>query len=421
MQRSPPLNDPDLQEDKPWLSRFDFYAPFVKELHLQPAFLRDELSWHSLANAVQRHPLLPHLSKLVLDAPDSCYWETSFGSPEDLACIGAFLCPSLVDIRLPKDFFLWLDPDIASQLLEDTALELRVLHIYVRGDMGSIEADFRTITRFQNLRVLKCTNRMIDCEKLRLLGTLPRLESLQIVSPEDGYPPDGEDNVRPGDWVLPVHSFPMLRHLSTDKLPASRIIRLWRLTSLVQPLVSVSVNFQYGPSSTIIRNICEGSPQAQELSLYLGKLRDQEEALAVIEHVRKLPLQRLIIRGLGVNELTPLIPPMANLEYLGIGDTDLSIQGLVSIAKLMPKLRFLSSTYLGLGWPWGWWDVEPHLVTPSPSTLCLVAAFRISERSERWSGIKENKTVEDYLETIAQYDRGPESVAGTRTTIIREL
>ncbi|KAG8734280.1 hypothetical protein FRC10_011800 [Ceratobasidium sp. 414] len=177
--------------------------------------------------------------------------------------------------------------------------------------------------------------------------------------------------------------------------------RLWRLTSLVQPLVSISAKFQYGSSSEIICNICKGSPQTRELSLDLRGINEAVPA-AVRDYIGTLPLQRLRLMSSGViGELTSLISPMTNLEYLDMDYIYLSIKDLIIIAKYMPKLRLLSSIYLNLDdWPL---EVEPDSVTPSPSTLCLVAAFPLRQSFNYWRRIKKNKTMEEYLGNIAQY------------------
>ncbi|KAG9100067.1 hypothetical protein FRC06_004573 [Ceratobasidium sp. 370] len=386
-------------DEKSRLSRFDFYALFVKELCLQPQN-HEELNWHSLSKAVPRRPLLPDLCKLILDAPSAYYfWEYSFGGSQDLVPLNAFICPSLVDIRLPSLPLFWLNPGIASQLLEnivDTAPDLRVLHIYVRADVGSAASALDIITRFRNLRALKCTSVMIDCEKLQLLGDLPRLESLQVGSPGA---PDDEDEVPAGDWVLLARSFPMLRHLSAYRLPNSRVDQFWRLTSLVQSLVSVSISFHPGSfSGKAVSGICKGSPQMLELSLNFPGYGDQEILdVAAIGHIRKLPLQRLRVVGSKIVDLAPLISSMTNLEYLEINQKILSTENLILIAKHMPKLKFLSPGHLSLD---QLWDVMPHLVTPSPSALCLVTGFRFSEC---FMSCKKNITMEELLDAIAQY------------------
>ncbi|KAG9100066.1 hypothetical protein FRC06_004572 [Ceratobasidium sp. 370] len=386
----------DLSEGKAWLARFNIYAPFVKELGLWPSY-EGEPIWYSLSNAVPHRPLLPDLRKLILDMPSrNNRLPHRFGSPEDLACANGFISPSLVDIRLLSGHSPWLYPDTASQLLKnivDIAPELKTLHIDVQIDVGSIDATFHTIIQFQNLRALKCTSMMVDCEKLQLLGSLPRLESLQVVSPHFSDRGDAP----PGDWALPARSFPMLRHLSAHELPDSMIVQFWCLTSLVQSLVSVSVEFQSGPSSSeIICNICRCSVEMQELSLDLNQLDGREVPVAVIDHIRKLPLRRLRIAGSGIDDLTPLISSMANLEYLDIDYASLSICNIILIAKYMPKLRFLGSSFLCLDWSRG--DVKPHSVTPSPSTLCLVAGFDFREIT-----VRRNIAIEELLDVMAQY------------------
>ncbi|KAG8721023.1 hypothetical protein FRC08_016333 [Ceratobasidium sp. 394] len=173
VQNSAQLTDPP--GDESWLSRFDIYAPSVKELRIRPSLNKKVPNWHSLSNAVSRRPLLPNLCQLILDVPsEQKYLSYNFGSPDDLTCASAFFCPSLVDIRLPHGLSSWLTPSTASQLLKNivgTAPELEVLHIYIHVDMGNIDTAFHTIADFRNLRTLKCTTVIADCEKLQLLGT----------------------------------------------------------------------------------------------------------------------------------------------------------------------------------------------------------------------------------------------------------
>ncbi|KAG9096682.1 hypothetical protein FS749_007978 [Ceratobasidium sp. UAMH 11750] len=400
----------DLPEDESWLARFDLYAPFVKQLHLEPSSNNKEPNWRSISNAVARRPLLPNLCQLILDVASKLkYLPRGFGSSEDLEGINAFISPSLLDIRLPSGLSSWLVPNTASRLLKnivDTA-ELKVLHIYVHVGMGNPDSAFQTLSRFQHLRALKCTTAMVDCEKLRLLGTLPRLESLQIVSPGEWHVSEDEDEDPPGNWVLPATSFPMLRHLSAHELPDSMIVRFWRLTSFIQPLVSLGAKFRSETSSQdVICNIFKGSPRLQELSLDLSDLNDPEVPAAAIDHIKKLPLQRLRILGPDINELTPLTLDMVNLEYLELDNyAYLTIDDMISIAKHMPKLRFLSLGYLNFdrSWELESWNVESDLATPSPSTLCLVAEFRFNHSFMDWKLFgKGSTTTEEIFGFIAQ-------------------
>ncbi|KAG9096681.1 hypothetical protein FS749_007977 [Ceratobasidium sp. UAMH 11750] len=398
----------DIQADNLRLSRFDFYARFVKELRLQPSLLGRKSNWHSLSNAVSRRPLLPNLCQLILDLPGNYIsWRYCFKSPEDLTCIGAFLCPSLVDIRLPSGLHLWLGPNTASQLLEsiaDTAPELKLLHIYVESDANNIDAVPRTIIRLQSLRVLKCTSIMVDCEKLQLLGTLPQLESLQIVSSPNDYLSDDEDEIPLDDWVLPSQTFPMLRHLAAHNLPASMIVQLWRLTPLSRALVSISVRFLADSRldglflDEIICGICKSSPQAQELSIDLGELDEGEVSAEVVGHIQELPLQRLRIVGSYTDELVHLIPFMANLVYLDVDSMALTFGDLVLIAECIPKLRFLSSNIILNQWP----ELShPCSVIPSPSMLCLVTEFTFSQDFEE-GDFESGRTMEDYLGAMSR-------------------
>ncbi|KAG9083209.1 hypothetical protein FS749_006228 [Ceratobasidium sp. UAMH 11750] len=402
-----PTYSADLLEDKSRLSRFGFYAPFVKQLCLRPSLDDKEPNWHSLRSTVLRRPLLPNLCQLILDVSDERKeWAYSFGTPGDLEGVKAFISPSLLDIRLPSGHSSWLGPHTTSHLLKDfmnTVPELKVLHIYVHAYLGNVGAAFHTVTRFQNLRILKCTTAMVDCEKLQLLGTLPQLESLQIVSPWDGDEDEDDENEDAlDDWVLPAHSFSTLRHLSACGLPGFMIDQFWRLSPLVQSLVSVSVKFRSKWwLSELICDICEGSPRLQELSLDLCCLDDPEVSASAVNRVRHLPLRRLRIIGFHINELTPHISDLADLEYLEVDYVRITIREFIWIAKHMPKLRCLSLGNFSIdsSWKVEWWG---HLVIPSPSTLCLVSTFYLSERFTFWKMDKKSSTMEEYLDAIAQ-------------------
>ncbi|KAG9096684.1 hypothetical protein FS749_007980 [Ceratobasidium sp. UAMH 11750] len=184
------------------------------------------------------------------------------------------------------------------------------------------------------------------------------------------------------------------------------IIQFWRLPFLIQPLVSLSVKFGSETSvPDIISNICNGSPRLQELSLDVSDLEDPEVPTVVMDNIRKLPLQRLRILGSDITQLVPLTPDLANLEYLELDNyAYLTIRDLVSIARYMPKLQLLSLSYLDLDRSWGaGWDLEPDLVTPSPSTFCLAAEFRISQSFMDWKLSGRDNTMEEILGVIAQY------------------
>ncbi|KAG8738907.1 hypothetical protein FRC12_016497 [Ceratobasidium sp. 428] len=170
------------------LFRFDLYAPLVRKITLKPTEEEEKLAWRFLLRRVPRRPLLPGLRRLALGVE----WYQDHEPLEVLMCVMALLCPSLIEICGPPYHDAWIEPSLASLLLQNLAhatpdlekLRLRVLSQkqipYTKSSL------FSNLAALRSLRTLHCSTAVIDSPVMLLLGTLPELDSLQIKAPHCG-------------------------------------------------------------------------------------------------------------------------------------------------------------------------------------------------------------------------------------------
>ncbi|KAG8751988.1 hypothetical protein FRC12_012165 [Ceratobasidium sp. 428] len=407
------------QLDQQSISRFNFYAPLVRKITVAPTEEETKVAWRFLLRRVPRHPLLPRLRQLALDIG----WYRDYEPLEALTCTMALLCPSLVEISGPSHRDAWIEPPLASlllQVLAQTAPDLEGLRLLVFSQKQVSYAKsslFSNLAAFRNLRALQCSTAMIDSPVLSLLGTLSELQSLIINAPtadnfnserDNGAP---EDNLSLEDLVLPPHSFPKLRHLNVLFLPCEVVSQLWNSAPLVQQLISVDVCFHPDadtPSNGITVNdticdICRGSPDTIELCLDAYDVQYIELSTAAIDCLRQLSLHRLKLQQIylpvSFGDISLLVTAAHDLEYLEMDRVDASFDALVLIAQRLPKLRFLVANITLTGWPY---DLEEYSITPSPSALRLGSEFMFSGQTGEYD-LDEGESMEDYVDRMAQH------------------
>ncbi|KAG8770692.1 hypothetical protein FRC12_004098 [Ceratobasidium sp. 428] len=409
------------QLDQQSLLRFDLYASLVRKITVDPTEEGTKLAWHFLLRRVPRRPLLPGLRRLALGVGCGQRYEPL----EALMCTLALLCPPLVEICGTPYYDAWIEPPLVSLLLQGlvhTAPDMERLRLlalsqkqipYIKSSL------FSNLAALRSLRTLHCSTAMIDSSVMLLLGTLPELKSLQINAPAapDGLDDperdngDPEDDLSLDDLILPPHSFPSLRHLNLQFLPCGVVSQLWSSAPLVRQLISVHVRFHpddaaQGDSTTIngtICDICKGSPDTIELCLDGYDIQYIEISPAVIDCLKQLPLQRLQLldiyylpEPLG-SSTSLLVTAIPNVEYLEVGQVNVSFDELVLIAKHLPKLRFLVAYVILTGWPYDLEDYES--ITSSPSVLHLGCGFMFSSQTEE----EEDESMEDYVDLMAQH------------------
>ncbi|KAG8691919.1 hypothetical protein FRC09_011503 [Ceratobasidium sp. 395] len=339
-------------------------------------------------------------------------------------CALALLCPSVVEISGGPYYEAWVEPPLASLLLQGlarTALDLERLRLlalsqkqipYIKSSL------FSNLATFRSLRVLHCSTAMIDSPVVLLLGTLPELESLKISAPavdefdaerDNGDP---EDDLSLDDLVLPPESFHKLRYLNVRFLPCTVVSQLWSSAPLVGQLISVQVCFHPDdatPSdSTVINNaicdICRGSPNTIELCLSGYDVRFVDispTAIACLQQLSSLRRLQLIHVHFpeSFGDISLLISAVPSVEYLEIDRVDATFNDLVLIAQRLPKLRFLVANVILTGWPH---NLEEYTIAPASGTLHLGSEFLFSNQTEEFD-LDEDESMEDYIDLMAQH------------------
>ncbi|QRV94315.1 fanconi anemia group M protein [Ceratobasidium sp. AG-Ba] len=365
------------------LSRFKFYSPFVKYLDIEADQGPTKWTYLYLVSIAGSPPL-----------PNFRHFRFSSGSEVEIepklipACVSGLFCPTLKEIRLPPQYSLWIEPHLASYLvniLVNAAPSVEKLGIFIRHQSGfsySESTIFKDITQLHGLRVLECTSALLNPEILELLGALPLLESLHVEAAPLHVFQDDEVNIQLDGLLLPKGSFPKLVHLSLHSLPCSVISQLWKYPSIVRKLVSIDLSFSIyseGSINTVLQSVCMCSPLTQELSLkfFEGNIEEPDLPTVFIDNLQALSLRCLRIRDAYVlresyDSFIRSISAWPHIEYLEIPTFRIAYEELVHIAKCAPKLRLLSVVMNRDDWPR---DPVPGSVTPSPSALCLKSVF----------------------------------------------
>ncbi|KAG8770693.1 hypothetical protein FRC12_004099 [Ceratobasidium sp. 428] len=405
--------------DEQLLTRFDTYAPLIRKITVAPGG-GEKQAWF-LVKIRRRGPLLPGLHTLHLDVKRrGVRYEPAL---DVFICAMALLCPSLVEIGGPPHCTEWTHSSFLSlllQLIPQAAPDLKRLRLLVRSQkhIPYIKSSlFSNLGALRNLCTLECTTAMLDSLVLSNLSILSELESLKIDAPAANEPNSGRDNGEPEEdlsleeLTLSPHSFPKLRHLSTQFLPCRVVSQLWGSAPLVQKLISVHVRFHpddskpsYSLINDTMRDICKGSPNIVDLSLDSNDAGDHPIlSPAVVDYWQYLPLRRLQLLDVylpeSFYEISPFISGMSNMEYLEMESMRVVFDDLVLIACHLPKLRFLVANVTLTGWPD---DLEDYSVTPSLSTLRLGSEFVFSKQVEGFN-LDEGESMEDYIDLMAEH------------------
>ncbi|KAG8703124.1 hypothetical protein FRC08_003062 [Ceratobasidium sp. 394] len=357
------------------LSRFNMYAPFVRIVNETGASAIWE--WESLAARIAARPLLPNLFRLSLDHLRGMYIE----NPRLLPCVAALSSSKLVEFRMPILGIIFVSPHHASQIIQciaHSSHNLQRLHLVFGGQQGAVDrfqlgALLAPIALCYNLRFLKSSHAILDSRILWLLGSLPQLESIAIWSK---FPEMELANVVSiDDLVLPVDSFPALRHLAISQVSRRQLKKLWETPALVQGLVSTQITFglRYEPHS--LENICQGSPHLTELNIDTACGNWPGALHTTSTYMRALPLRRLKLNSLALllsSIYEPLISALPNVTYLELSPSHIDFVSLVLIASNMPFLQYLNADFHINYWPA---MLSGESSANSPSTLCLVCDF----------------------------------------------
>ncbi|KAG8779307.1 hypothetical protein FRC12_024434 [Ceratobasidium sp. 428] len=267
------------------MSRFHFYAPFIKIIEL--GFFAASLNlndWSPLIAYAQTTRLLPNLVQVAYVGPE-------------LEPLTVFLNSSVRMINLSS-----LRVSFVKEVLDHIAIicpEAHQLEFYPSSghyiDNFSLEdipsQTFVSLAKFRDLRRLTSGVAILQSHSLQLLAELPYLAFLQV---EAGYLHEVK-NVQLCRQ-LPADSFPSLTILNIDLPTSQDVKRFWDLVPL-KKLIEVHIFIQSADDSDqmqFIPSLCRGSPLIRALLLDFPRSGDSEPLYRIgadmFEHLRRLPL-----------------------------------------------------------------------------------------------------------------------------------
>ncbi|KAG8719672.1 hypothetical protein FRC08_002271 [Ceratobasidium sp. 394] len=274
------------------MSRFHFYAPFIKKLSLDSYSHALELdSWEPLATYSRTTEILPNLVEIVC-------WKIN------LASLSVFLSSSTqvgnLRVELP-----YSEVGELLALIARRSPQIRELEFYPEMGSsiktGSVEnfllSPFASLSKFYHLRRLGSSTAILQPHALQLVAQLPNLTDLRLCA--DSF---GSNCSLLLDHQLPANAFPSLVTLDIDLETSQDVKKCWELIPL-QALNEVQIFIQAasgGDQSQFIPALCRGSPQIRELQISFFKQFNDDDGVDIhhiqatmFEHLRCLPLDRV--------------------------------------------------------------------------------------------------------------------------------
>lgn len=335
-------------------------------------------AWDVLLKVVPNRPLLPNLQILEL----GFLHEDDKIKPMKYA--DAFLCASLGFLHISEPNRGYLDPLLASQLIQTISgqspsintLDIHTGDITPSSEVVALELKLRlnanlsaAFPRLNNLRSLGWGSEVLAPDVLVELGGLRNLDSLTINFPTNEQEPTVPDNI-----CLPANSFTALKHIGIFCQSVRTALRFWSILPLVGRLVSAAINLDISKATNdqicdFICCICRSSPHITNLQVKLETKRNPQPvslSSTVVESLRWLPLQRVqltqarLAPDCSCEQLAMALP---NTEYLSLPHQFFRFEDLAFVVKHMPMLHFL-----GIGLDLGNWPSETQLRLHSPTT-----------------------------------------------------
>ncbi|QRV94314.1 LRR receptor-like serine/threonine-protein kinase [Ceratobasidium sp. AG-Ba] len=400
------------------LLRFNVYAPLVKILDFELGDMSGSgrpvwLLFSNLLQCFRPQAPLPNLRRLNLNDSGAELQPPTLD--KIMECLGAFLCPSLTGIALPRYHGShWLEIEDAchfQRAIMAAAPGLEFLQLPLKySDQPSYDAFtvFSNLVQLRQLRVLNCTGAALNPRALQLIGTLPLLESFRIqtsFSSTHGLFRNGIVFELDG-LKLSDNAFPALKHVGLDAVYSSTVLSLWRAGPFVRGLTSIDITFYSDPNLETLRHtirfICTTSPGIEDLSLGCVITHAPLPNLAMKGVFQRLPLRCVRISFAlpfeNTQGLLEILPAWTNLQYLEIPMMQVGFNALVTIAKHLPELRLLC-----VNLEWDDWPENPNLssITPSSFPLCLRGGFILDTTFEIIEFSREGE-VSEFLDVVAR-------------------
>ncbi|KAG8713291.1 hypothetical protein FRC09_018883 [Ceratobasidium sp. 395] len=333
--------------------RFNYYAPFVKNLEIyRPSSRRDYqiVGWRRLLRHVQKHNLLPNLARLTMSA-------LSMSSHDQFLWIRAFLSPSLNTIQVipdaddgPCEISSLVAGSLLGQIIKSCP-NIRSISLFpststsVSETNGFVAADFCDSSFYDRLSALRltelgCTTQILSEDSIHVLESLPLLERLDLFSADIEI------------VAVNLSSPPPLKHLGVYLVDWHEIQEIWKL-NIFATLASIvillrehydfdwSTNDEWG--NRFITLVCSRSPALASISLDFGPTGYSLNQLSSLDSMAKLPLTAVCFKSLEsmgdevVENMVTVFPMAIKLEFY---DMDFRFDELIHLAKL-PRLQHI--------------------------------------------------------------------------------
>ncbi|KAG9094013.1 hypothetical protein FS749_013299 [Ceratobasidium sp. UAMH 11750] len=321
------------------MSRFHFYAPYIKVLQVCGIGAN---TWELLAAYSNDNVLLPNLVELRCDEFE----------PE---AFSVFLLPSTQRLTIdkpPKELARWnrLDMVNTKRLLEHAASRcpsLRSLEFYPEPihiiDVPTPIQTFALLSNFKDLRRLVSTPVVIQSTALQLVAQLPCLTSLSIGPTE-----------KSGHWdsslcePVPAGGFPALCDLTLCLENPQDVRRFWELIPLgMLKKLDLTIPEVTGDEPPFIPTLCQASPQITKLRVMLPEFERfhwefYEISADTFEHLACLALESVSFEGIKLDfedawvKVVGAWPNLKSAELLG---PRTNLEDLLFLSSNLPKLE----------------------------------------------------------------------------------
>ncbi|KAG8737697.1 hypothetical protein FRC10_007921 [Ceratobasidium sp. 414] len=377
------------------LTRFNLYAPCVSRLEILPALHDNYLfsDWDKLNRYTKSAVLLPNLRTLVFEfarSRDETFvrWIIPFlsanvlsiythsvdwtyearlskSTAETLMKVVSRRCPAITELSFfpigsfPSSY----RPDADDPDQSDT----------IHGAWTKPTYYFDHLKHAHCLRNLTTSLFILDPDALLILGTLPKLEKLDLYCSYFDEDTDFYDTS-----IIPDHAFPALRTLGLLFPHMSTVRYIWGTKPLVSRLTKVTIQLQGGdeiPGSGGLRpyipKICARSPNIEDLIIDFDATQRQVHDIPqeMLQALVALPLRSLDLRHSLLKDLPQackILQQCRTLRDLHIQDQKILYNDLLRFS-LMPGLECVHAEV-------HWADMETlqkcrNMTPPRPSSI----------------------------------------------------
>ncbi|CAE6411531.1 unnamed protein product [Rhizoctonia solani] len=398
------------------LSRFNIYAPHVKQLTPAVFHVDRHDGWEAFLSCTRSIDLLPNLITLDIPAPDSPWNRKGEIDANSMNWITVFLSASLRNLTLIPELIYSIPPSLPLSLPSFTQLmdslpqkcpNLCSFSIFSGNVMGrshrlhssparrvrfwgAVPETYSGFLQLSNLCSLTISSAALGAGAFHSLSSLPKLRSLSVIG-------SGIDYSMYSDYLdTPAEGFPALKFLQLIRLTWGTIANICNNKHIVSGLLTLIITLPYRSNRGFIEG--ERIPECfSDVAPLLATHNSSIVNLTILNHGDRRPYPEVlkawshfslislhlgwhVIRTCGYYSLFFILSCQPLLEdlKLSMAQIPFELQELRWIVELLPRLRCLQI-------PVNWGrivEVSGELL-PSPSQsndiLCLMSDFYLPE------------------------------------------